>query len=302
LTDSIGTVTAAGPGAPSLGTLACWIVTVDLAGGGAFSMQADGDGVFVAPDNANLFGWSMASPLPPTGQAATGPLIAGDPNIAARYDGTIWDNPVNLAEDGTGMGTLDQFRNEGGNPATVPGCYFFGGNPWASFHLELYATACGMPAPGFPFCPGDGTGTACPCGNNGTAPNGCANSLFPQGANLDATGNASISNDTVVLTATNTPNSSVLYFQGTIQQNAGAGVAFGDGKRCAGGTVIRLGTKNAVANTSSYPSGADLPVSVRGLITAPGTRTYQGWYRNAAAFCTPSTFNLTNGYEIAWGA
>ncbi|MEY2806172.1 MAG: hypothetical protein RIR65_589, partial [Planctomycetota bacterium] len=32
----------------------------------------------------------------------------------------------------------------------------------------------------------------------------------------------------------------------------------------------------------------------------PGTRTYQAWYRNAAAFCTPSGFNLGNGLEIVW--
>jgi hypothetical protein len=41
-------------------------------------------------------------------------------------------------------------------------------------------------------------------------------------------------------------------------------------------------------------------VSVKGLVTAPGVRDYQCWYRNAAAFCTPSTFNLTNGLEITW--
>jgi hypothetical protein len=27
---------------------------------------------------------------------------------------------------------------------------------------------------------------------------------------------------------------------------------------------------------------------------------YQLWYRNAAAFCTPSTFNLTNGLDVTW--
>jgi hypothetical protein len=36
------------------------------------------------------------------------------------------------------------------------------------------------------------------------------------------------------------------------------------------------------------------------MVTAAGTRTYQCWYRNAAAFCTPSTFNLTNGVLITW--
>jgi hypothetical protein len=31
-----------------------------------------------------------------------------------------------------------------------------------------------------------------------------------------------------------------------------------------------------------------------------GMRTYQAWYRNAAAFCTSSTFNLSNGLLIDW--
>jgi hypothetical protein len=39
---------------------------------------------------------------------------------------------------------------------------------------------------------------------------------------------------------------------------------------------------------------------VKGLITAPGTRTYQVWYRNATVFCNPETFNVTNGWEIVW--
>jgi hypothetical protein len=29
-------------------------------------------------------------------------------------------------------------------------------------------------------------------------------------------------------------------------------------------------------------------------------RTYQCWYRNAAAFCQPATFNLTNGIQTTW--
>jgi hypothetical protein len=41
-------------------------------------------------------------------------------------------------------------------------------------------------------------------------------------------------------------------------------------------------------------------VSVRGGVTVPGVRTYQTWYRNASPFCTPSTFNLTNGLSILW--
>ncbi|MCY2960253.1 MAG: hypothetical protein NTY35_08805 [Planctomycetota bacterium] len=142
-----------------------------------------------------------------------------------------------------------------------------------------------------------GTATTCPCGNAGAPGNGCANNLFAAGANLTATGNAQVSADTVLLTGTNMPNGPCLYFQGTLQASA----IFGDGLRCVGGAVIRLGVKFNVGNTSAYPTGADPLVSVKGMIPAAGgTRFYQGWYRDAVPFCTASTFNLTNGVAITW--
>ncbi len=150
------------------------------------------------------------------------------------------------------------------------------------------------------FCFGDGTGTACPCGNNGAAGNGCASSVNANGANLAAAGTASIGADTLVLTGTGMPNSSALYFQGTNQAAGGAGTVFGDGKRCAGGSVIRLGTKTNAGGASQYPVLGDLSISVRGANTAGNVRTYQCWYRNAASFCTVDTFNLTNGRQVTW--
>jgi hypothetical protein len=155
--------------------------------------------------------------------------------------------------------------------------------------------------PGTTFCAGDGSGTACPCANESAvgAGEGCLSSLGVGGKLADS-GLASLSSDTVTLLGTNMPNSSALYFQGTTQQAGGLGVMFGDGLRCAGGTIIRLGTLTNVGGASQYPPVGVPSVSVKGNITAPGTRTYQVWYRNAAAFCTPSTFNLTNGRELTW--
>ncbi|MBL8863746.1 MAG: hypothetical protein JNK02_17285 [Planctomycetes bacterium] len=153
---------------------------------------------------------------------------------------------------------------------------------------------------GSPFCFGDGTGTACPCANAGAPGNGCASSVNAAGANLTASGTASIAADTLQLSGSGMPNSSVLYFQGTSQLGGGAGAVFGDGLRCAGGTVIRLQTKSNVAGASQYPVGAEVPISIRGVNVPGNVRTYQAWYRNASAFCTPSTFNLTNGVELTW--
>jgi hypothetical protein len=153
-----------------------------------------------------------------------------------------------------------------------------------------------------PFCFGDGSGTACPCGNNSVlgAGEGCLSSIG-NGGLLAVTGTPSLSADTVVLTGSGMTDSSCLYFQGTAQAGGGLGTTFGDGLRCAAGSVIRLGTKFNVLGTSSYPVGGDLPVSVKGAIAGPGTFDYQIWYRNAdPVFCTVSTFNLTNGYELIW--
>jgi hypothetical protein len=172
-------------------------------------------------------------------------------------------------------------------------------------YLFLLRADCtsGPGGTGTVFCPGDGTGTACPCGNSSPAGagEGCLSSLNV-GGKVRGVGVASLANDSLTLHGTQMPNSSCLYFQGTTQQSAGAGAAFGDGKRCAGGAVIRLGTKINAAGVSSYPVAGDASISVKGAVGAPGTRTYQAWYRNAAAFCTSSTFNLTNGLEVIWGA
>jgi hypothetical protein len=151
------------------------------------------------------------------------------------------------------------------------------------------------------YCLGDGSGTACPCGNNSAVGGmaGCTSSLGI-GARLDASGIASILSDTVVLTGTQMSNSSVLYYQGTTQTAGGSGTVFGDGLRCASGTVVRLKAALNAGGMSQYPGAGDAHVSVRGGVTSPGVRTYQAWYRNAAPFCTPSTFNLTNGVELTW--
>jgi len=153
---------------------------------------------------------------------------------------------------------------------------------------------------GVPFCFGDMTGTPCPCGNNGLSGNGCASSLNPAGAHLQGSGMSSITSDSLVLNGSGMPNAPALYFQGTARQTGGAGQVFGDGLRCASGTIVRLKTLFNLGGASQFPVMGDPSVSVRGLVTVPGARTYQIWYRNAAVFCTTSTFNLSNGLDVIW--
>jgi hypothetical protein len=152
------------------------------------------------------------------------------------------------------------------------------------------------------YCSGDGSATACPCGNAGAAGNGCGSSVNPSGAHLSVTGTASVASDSLVLHGSGMPDTSpVLYFQGTLKVNGGNGNVFGDGLRCAGGTVIRLADKTNAGGASAYPQSGDAPISVQGMISAGNVRDYQAWYRNIAPFCTTDTFNLTNGVELTWG-
>ena len=154
------------------------------------------------------------------------------------------------------------------------------------------------------FCFGDGTGTACPCANSGAVGNGCANSLNPNGGNLIGSGLMSIANDTFTLAGSGVPNGPGLYFQADNQLGAGSGVTFGDGLRCAGGNVFRLGIVIASGNTSTYPNGIapnNVPISLKGFCAAGNTRQYQLWYRDSdPVFCTASVFNLTNGLTGVW--
>ncbi len=150
-----------------------------------------------------------------------------------------------------------------------------------------------------PTCFGDGSFGACPCGNNGSAGRGCASSVNAAGALLAASGSLSTWSGATVLTASGLPSTSVcLFYQGT---TSGGASAFGDGLNCTGGTVIRIGTKTASGGVASYPGAGDTALHVRGNVPLDGgTRGYQCWYRNSAAFCTPATFNVTNGVRIAW--
>jgi hypothetical protein len=165
--------------------------------------------------------------------------------------------------------------------------------------------ACG---PGATFCAGDGSlGTPCPCGNTGVAGRGCANSQAGS-AGAWLTANGTTSPDTVVFTASGEmPAALSIVLQGSLE--IVAGVTYGDGVRCAGGTLKRLYTKNAVSGVVIAPGPGDPSVTARsaalGDPLAPGTtRVYQTYYRDPAPSFCPSpngnTFNVSSGYRLTW--
>lgn len=102
-----------------------------------------------------------------------------------------------------------------------------------------------------------------------------------RGALIGFSGSSSLAANDLTLLATGLPPNGVgLFFYGTTATQ----VAFGDGFRCVGGSISRLGppqnanAQGAVArlvNYSAPPANAGA-----GLITAGTTRRFQYWYRN----------------------
>jgi hypothetical protein len=152
------------------------------------------------------------------------------------------------------------------------------------------------------FCSGDGSGAACPCGNESamSSGEGCRHS-GGVGGRLIASGVPDVGAESLVLTVDQVPASAlVLFLQGDAMAGSGAGVPFGDGLRCVGGTIVRLKSKLAVSGQASYPVAGETPISVQGAVSPGDVRYYQVWFRNAAEFCTSDTFNLTNGLIVQW--
>lgn len=151
------------------------------------------------------------------------------------------------------------------------------------------------------FCLGDGTGAACPCGNTGATGRGCASTAFPGGAMLSLSGiaGASVSTDTLVLTATDIPGPG-LFFQGNGLLATPAN--FGDGHLCAGIGIIRLGVVFPTGNSASYPGGlTPNPIHVQGLANSGDTKHYQCWYRSVPGLCSANNYDLTQGLTLVWG-
>jgi plastocyanin len=153
-------------------------------------------------------------------------------------------------------------------------------------------------APGSSYCSGDGSGTACPCGNLGGAGEGCANDTGSGGL-FSASGSASVSADDLVLTVTNLTPGPGLFFQGDNAINSGNGNPFGDGLRCAGGNVVRLEVR--VANSANkFTTDTTISIATKGGVSAGQTKRYQYWYRDTGNSPCSSLSNLSNGYEITF--
>ncbi len=166
------------------------------------------------------------------------------------------------------------------------------------------------------FCFGDSSlPTLCPCVPPNTVPNpsggsdgGCANSFVTSGAKLSASGTTNPDTARLLVSDVFTNQYGLTEFGLFISGNASdtAGVASGDGVRCAGGAFVRFGSQNGTHGFFRYPNdsaGWSLSLSQVSSVT-PGSgavRHYQMLYRNALpGFCNPSTSNWTNAVTLIW--
>lgn len=158
-----------------------------------------------------------------------------------------------------------------------------------------------LDAPAFTFCAGDGIQLACPCNNPGDPGRGCASSFDARGALIQADGSSSLSAETLTITASEVSPGFVTFFSSPLVNQQGGLAEFGDGVRCIASNITRIAGGFPVSGATTIPLAGGAPVSAQMLVLAPGEkRCVQALYRDALSFCTPATFNVTNGLMLTW--
>ena len=120
---------------------------------------------------------------------------------------------------------------------------------------------------------------------------------------LASSGWTSLAHDSLVLTSSGElPSALSIVLQGNVEI---APVNFGDGVRCAGGSLKRLYVKHAIGGTITAPEAGDSSITARSAqlgdtIPLAETRVYQVYYRDANLGFCPGGFNVSSGLAIAW--
>jgi hypothetical protein len=244
-------------------------------------------------------------------------LYAGSTNVDAhieKWNGSSWSVVGAPFQTGSSSNTviadLTAFANAPGAPADLyaVGNFLRIGDASTGLNSVSIARWKGCGNVGQSVCLGDGTGAACPCANYGLPGHGCRNSATIRGAELTASGSASVAFDTLALTSEFEPhNVTSVFLQGN---QLIAPVFFGDGLRCAGGALKRLYVLNADANgtvmapLSGAPTISERSSTLGDPIAAGSSRVYQVYYRDSnLAFCPPpmgGSFNVSNGVKLLW--
>jgi hypothetical protein len=228
----------------------------------------------------------------------------GDQDLAAANEDS--NNLSLLRNTGVGVFGAAQIVAVGTQPSQIVAADLDGNG--AGNVTVLLNGALGA-SPMYAMCsPGDTGVDGCPCQNPPAGlGRGCDNSASTGGARLTASGVASLSADTLVLTTSGERATAFsLVLQGTTVRPAG--VVYGQGMRCFAGVLKRLYSKNATGGSITAPAGAEPSVSARSAalgdpIAAGQSRFYLVFYRDPTLLggCpAASTFNATQGGRVRW--
>jgi hypothetical protein len=166
---------------------------------------------------------------------------------------------------------------------------------------DVFMASCTMPD--YPtVCSGDGSSGLCPFSVLGGIGAGCPNSVYYQGARLDVTGFAQISDDTLKLKISGLPPGSAVCLAASLPNTVGPS-ALGYGLKCiadpyvAGFSVIvpPSGRVDFGYGSRFYPNlGAVLGMPLT-------TVTYQAFYLDSMMGLPPATpVNSTNAVNVFW--
>ncbi|MFT7484513.1 MAG: hypothetical protein ACI9F9_000353 [Candidatus Paceibacteria bacterium] len=160
--------------------------------------------------------------------------------------------------------------------------------------LLEHATAFNNNLLGTPYC----FGLNCPCGNSDPS-GGCSNSTA-FGARIKADGSTSISSDDLVLQGSGlAPGAMALLFVGNQHLNGGSGVFFGDGLRCAGGPLQRLGIR--IADSSGNATWGPGLLSNASWANVGSTSSLQIWSQDSNGPCGAG-YNTSHGLDLVIGS
>ena len=299
---------------------------------GLTTARMDGDGLFDVVVTASSGGQELVfvfrkrhagfAPLIsfPTGGLDSGSIAAGDFDLDGDQDvatANAGSSDVSLLQN-AGDGTLPapQLVAVGTHPGHILAADLDGNGSTdlvttneTSGDVTVMLNAVVGTGPMASIChPGEGRTIDCPCGNPpGSSGRGCNNSSNTGGAQLTASGNPFLTNDTLVFaTSGEKPSALSLLVQANFE--VPDGIVFGQGVRCGHGLQKRLFFKAAVGGSITAPGAGDPPISTvaaqRGDPISPGQeRVYYVYYRDPIVLggCTyAATFNATQGGRILW--
>jgi catechol 2,3-dioxygenase-like lactoylglutathione lyase family enzyme len=302
----IGGRTLGSLGGPSAGDYDAWLARYDGAGNQLWVRQF-GTSQFDAPNAAA--GDSGGVYLSGVTEGSLGAPSAGFRDAwLARYDGAgnrLWIRQLGTTAPDEALAVAPDDSN---------GVYV-GGNTEGSLGGQLVGMRDAWLArygPSLPLLcePGLGETIACPCSNPASGPGrGCDNSSATGGASLSAAGDALLSGDSLEFTAQDEkPTALSVFLQGTTE--VPQGIVFGQGVRCAGGTLHRLYVHVASGGAVTIPnvllgdSSVSACSAALGDVILPGqSRWYSFYYRDPLILggCpAASTFNTGPTMRAVW--